>query len=74
MSIGRDIIVLLNERRRELWEIDRSRPDYESCRRSLEQAIDELVRLWLAIEGQGKRSRINPMDTLESYVSLSVRT
>jgi hypothetical protein len=35
--------MLLNERSRELQELDRTMPNYMSCRRSLEQAIVELV-------------------------------
>lgn len=54
MSVGLDVVFLLDERRRELWQLDRANPSYESCRRSLEQAIDELVMLWQAIEsGRG---------------------
>lgn len=39
----------LEARRRELQQLDPAEPNYQSCRRSLEQAIDELVRLWQAV-------------------------
>lgn len=42
--------MIVDERRQELLHLDPAQPDYESCRRSLEHAIDELVSLWQAIE------------------------
>jgi hypothetical protein len=52
MSLGEDVVVLMDERRQKMWQLDQASPDYESCRRSLEQAIDELVKLWQTVEGQ----------------------
>jgi hypothetical protein len=37
--------LLLRERKQELEHLDETRPNYESCRRSLEQAIQELTTL-----------------------------
>jgi hypothetical protein len=48
-TLLRDVTMNLEARRRELQELNPAQPNYGSCRRSLEQAIDELVRLWEAI-------------------------
>jgi hypothetical protein len=45
-----DVITNLEARRRELQQLNPAQPNYESCRRSLEQAIEELVRLRKAID------------------------
>jgi hypothetical protein len=52
---SQQVRVIVDERRRELLQLDPAQPDYESCRRSLEQAIDELVSLWQAVEKNSER-------------------
>jgi hypothetical protein len=49
-TLIRDVMMNLEARRRELQALSPAQPNYESCRRSLEQAIEELLRLWKAID------------------------
>lgn len=46
--------MLLDERSRELQRLDRTLPNYMSCCRSLEQAIEELVAVLANAKQKGE--------------------